>query len=62
MKAMPILGPIHQTNDGSSVETHPAHQYLMKTKSLMKKGYTEEKAIDMVGIEIDAILQKRKDE
>jgi len=28
----------------------------------MKQGYTEEKAIDMVGVEIDEIIQKRKDE
>jgi hypothetical protein len=29
---------------------------------LMKQGYTEEKAIDMVGVEIDEIIQKRNDE
>jgi len=28
----------------------------------MNEGYTEEAAIDMVGVEIDEILQKRKDE
>lgn len=62
MKAMPLLGPIQQTSDGGVVESHPAHQFLQKTKKLIKQGYTEEKAIDMVGVEIDEIIQKRNDE
>ena len=59
---MPLLGPVHATADGGAMDTHPAHAYLHKTQALMKKGYSEQKAYDMVGVEMDAILQKRKDE
>lgn len=53
MKSMPLLGPVQNTSDGGVVESHPAHQYLMKTKKLVQQGYTEEKAMDIVGVEID---------
>jgi len=62
MAAMPLLGPIQNTKDGGIVESHPAHQFLQKTKKLVKAGYTEEKAMDIVGVEIDEIIQKQKDE
>lgn len=62
VKYMPISGPLKTLRGGSMRFTHPASVFVHKQKHLMKQGYTEYKAFEMVEAELQGIIQKHKDE
>ena len=42
--------------------SHPGVHFVDKVRSLMKKGYTEFKAMEIVGAELEEVIRKRKEE
>ena len=59
---MPMLGPLHIDKGNQMSLSHPASVFIRKQQDLMKKGYTEEKAFEMVEKDISAVLNKQRDE
>lgn len=41
---------------------HPAATYLQKYKSLLKKGYNEHKAFEIVETELNTVIEKQSDD
>jgi len=41
---------------------HPAESYLKKYKDLLKKGYSEYKAFEIVETELNAVFEKQRDD
>ena len=59
---MPTLGPITMEKGTQMNFSHPASIFIKKQQDLVKKGYTEHKAFQIVGAEIQSIFEKHKDE
>ena len=59
---MPILGPLHIGKGMHMTRTHPASVFIRKQQDLIKKGYSEHKAFQMVEAEISGIIEKQRDE
>ena len=62
IKYMPITGPIKYEHGGQMRFSHPASIFVWKQKKLMKQGYNEYKAFQIVEAEIEEIIQKQRDE
>jgi len=41
---------------------HPAASYLKKYKDLLKKGYSEHKAFEIVEVELNEVFEKQRDD
>lgn len=41
---------------------HPASRFVQKQKNLMKKGYSEVKSFQIAEAELEAVIQKHRDE
>lgn len=59
---MPITGPINFKYGGNMTFSHPASRFIWKQQKLMKQGYTEYRAFEIVEKELEEIIQKQKDE
>ena len=62
IKYSPVSGPLTTEYGGRMKFTHPASVFIRKQKRLMKQGYTEKKAFELVEAEIADILDKEREQ
>jgi hypothetical protein len=62
LKMMPATGPMLTLEGGQMIMQHPASKFLHQMRVLQKQGYSEYKAFEMVGAQIEEVLRKQTDE
>jgi len=58
LKMMPVTGKLLVLKGGQMHLQHPASKFIDKYRKLQEKGYSEFKAFEMVGAEIQEVLTK----
>jgi len=53
---MPVTGKLLTLRGGEMKLQHPASKFINKYRRLQEKGYSEFKAFEMVGAEINEVL------
>lgn len=56
IKMMPFTGPLLKQNDGHYLLGHPASKFIRQVYQLRKQGYSDQKAFDIVGKQIEEVL------
>lgn len=62
IKYMSVMGPVTQNRQGHMSFSHPATYLMKKTQKLIKDGYTEYKAFEIVGKELSEIIDKQREQ
>lgn len=62
LRYLPVTGPLKVTQGNELMLTHPASHYVQKVKEYKKQGYNEYKAFEMVGKELEKVLNKYSEE
>ena len=58
LKMMPVTGPTQTIKGGQMVLQHPASRFIHQMRVLEKQGYSEHKAFEMVGAQIEEVIRK----
>lgn len=62
IKMMPFTGPTLTLKGGSMLFQHPASKFIHQIRVLKKQGYSDYKAFEIVGQQIEEVIQKQTDE
>lgn len=62
LRYLPVTGPLKHQYGGAISMTHPASHFVQKVHQYKKQGYNDYKAFEMVGKELEAVIQKQAEE